>query len=456
MKSLIFGLLCIALSTSGVGASVEYIGLFTDVEGTSCSMQDSTTGVVTLYLVHKDIERESSNISFKLVPSPGFTGVWLGDEIRQGIHLGNTRDGVSISYVTCRSGDVLIGTVQYLLSGDSESCAFIEVMPIDSTEVIPLIAAADCDNRYYPTLGARLYVNSGGTCLCGIAHLTGEQQEFEEFLAGPPDELLAELQSACAEFGVPQDVLFATSFLRTHWMDVADDDLDMYGPMGLRRALIDQAASQIERTDDDIRSSVRENVRAAASLWATYLSEERRAKPEGTDLDLWLRVFDRVFGFSSPTLHRDFQKLLEWRGRQFDQGAVDKVLPPANRAAMTDYFCSSYLWDYYYGTDYWRLADSTKFAVGRGNDRLGWEYTPSKVVMHTLWHDIWQNVVDGGWQLPGGRMASAHYVITLEGEVVLSVCELNTAYHAGNLRYNFMSVGVEMEGHHQAGLPPVL
>jgi len=82
----------------------------------------------------------------------------------------------------------------------------------------------------------------------------------------------------------------------------------------------------------------------------------------------------------------------------------------------------------------WIPAAGPNFMVGRSGRKI------SQVVLHTTVGTMPATIAT--FQNPG-RIASAHYVVGLDGRVVNMVRESDTAFHSGNWEENLISIGIE-------------
>jgi len=301
-------LLVLAAALPGVSAGAdEYVGLFSDSAGTVCSA-DADTGVVTLYIVHvgRAGRGGTRGVRFRIAPGGGFHGVWFGDKIVHGRAKGNTQDGVTINYPECETGTAVIGTVTYRLDGRPLPCSYLEVAPIDDPHSrVPRLATGDCSGKTYPSLGGRFYFNTQGVCLCGIAHLNGEQWKHDLFRAGPEsDDVRFAIEGAAVEFDIPTGVLEAVGFVRTRWNNNADDQrFGRRGLMGIPQDGLELAAGLIGEPPQEVVARADANVRAAAALLRTFLDEAGVATSvddHEIDRAAWTLVLQRYLGGGDP------------------------------------------------------------------------------------------------------------------------------------------------------------
>ena len=79
--------------------------------------------------------------------------------------------------------------------------------------------------------------------------------------------------------------------------------------------------------------------------------------------------------------------------------------------------------------------------VSTPNQTVGRSGTPiDTIILHSTYGSYWGSVA---WLKNPAAQASAHYIISRDGEIRKLVSEANTAWHAGNLAMNRRSIGIE-------------
>lgn len=94
----------------------------------------------------------------------------------------------------------------------------------------------------------------------------------------------------------------------------------------------------------------------------------------------------------------------------------------------------------------------TVASCAEGNYRPGRSnYKVRYIIIHTM-----QGTLKGttAWFANPKARGSAHYGIGFGGELVQWVDDGDTAYHAGNLKYNREAIGIELEGFCERGFFP--
>jgi hypothetical protein len=168
MKRLFLAALALLLCHA-VAFGQGYIGIFADPQGTNCEIEEAYPGVMQVYVVHVDAP-EGSASDFAVVAGPGFTGVYLGDILAapNGLAVGNAPTGVAVGYGECLQSPIHILTISYYVSGTSDPCSSLEVVPGNDPNGI---VSVDCSgNLVVLEVGGKANFNvsqvSEGSCNC--------------------------------------------------------------------------------------------------------------------------------------------------------------------------------------------------------------------------------------------------------------------------------------------------
>lgn len=166
MKSVyLFALSVLAVATdSALAQNFQYkISLYADSAQATSIAHDNTPGVLTVFVVHEPTESAVQPLAtasmFRIVPSPGFTGVWLA-ETPSFLFLGTSPTGIIISYTDCVMLPVRVLEVQYTLFGTSEACSYLQVVEHPEQG----LSTIDCDFQLQPVVGGKLTINPNETC----------------------------------------------------------------------------------------------------------------------------------------------------------------------------------------------------------------------------------------------------------------------------------------------------
>jgi hypothetical protein len=154
-----------ALPTGGT------FGVYTDVGGTDCNLQDPGTGVVTYYIVHMGTEGATA-AEFQ-VEFNGFTGTMLSASSPFQTVIGDPMTGMSLAYGACLPGPALVATVRFTSTSASPACASVTVVP---HPISGQIGVVDCDGRLLVGNGKTSYFNNDGSCPCSIPSTPGTDQ----------------------------------------------------------------------------------------------------------------------------------------------------------------------------------------------------------------------------------------------------------------------------------------
>ena len=132
--------------------------LYSDSAFTQCTLSDAAPGVVNVYVAEEAFL--SVAVRFRVVASPGFTGVWLSDATPYSF-FGSSQTDLGIHFGGCKSGKFLIVTMAYQLFGTS-TCGELAIAP-PAGFTVPI--CFDCFDEL-PCLGSALHVNCPGPFDC--------------------------------------------------------------------------------------------------------------------------------------------------------------------------------------------------------------------------------------------------------------------------------------------------
>ncbi len=145
---------------------VGRIGVFSDTQGTNCNItQSAPFTLFQVYLVH--IEATGVTASQFIAPKPPcLNAIWLNDSDVFPVVVGTTQTSKSIGYGSCKSGNFLICTMNFLSQGASPNCCAYDVLPD------PLLPSgqyefSDCDFVVHNGGGKAGVVNANADCPCG-------------------------------------------------------------------------------------------------------------------------------------------------------------------------------------------------------------------------------------------------------------------------------------------------
>lgn len=261
-----------------------------------------------------------------------------------------------------------------------------------------------------------------------------------------PEALAIHFQHAESAFGVPAVLLREIARVESGFNQRrGSPSLDMaYGVMGLRDSALSQSLPEASRllgvTPDDLKRDVAQNIRGAAAVLRSYFDEEWGPSAPFflSDPGSWAGSVKRYLGQASPEAQIVYARLIYQALQQMGYNVDYTNLGLAHESNQVRNGCtaSQFVNDVVH-------AHPSNYTVGRSNPI-------SIVVIH-----IGEGSYSGGlsWFQNPASNVSAHYFVSRGGRVGLSVCENNTAWHAGNWDTNTRSIGIEHEGFHYESYP---
>jgi hypothetical protein len=171
VNRLIFVALAVVLCANVVFAqNAGVIGIYADPDPgppVNRAITDAG-GLVRLYFWHVGADQVVSS-SFKLELG-GLGWSIIGEAWAFGLVLGTGLTGVAISYEFCLSGDIYLGSINFL-GNNAPDCSLIWIAP-NPVAVTGRIEAFDCDsNKIYP-MGYAATVNPDGVCPVPVQETT--------------------------------------------------------------------------------------------------------------------------------------------------------------------------------------------------------------------------------------------------------------------------------------------
>jgi hypothetical protein len=167
-------MVCVIASVSPVAG--QYLGALELAGDDICHMPDQSVGVRTVHVYHR-LNPGSIASRFRLVVDPAVTMTYMSETVQTPSFAGNTRDGITLCYGSCRLGDVLLVSIEYMALGTSAPCGQIRIVPHPDAETVEAIR---CDDGPVATYVQDLYVvGPGGLCGCPSGHaFAGTPQAF--------------------------------------------------------------------------------------------------------------------------------------------------------------------------------------------------------------------------------------------------------------------------------------
>lgn len=143
-------------------------GVFADVGGSDCNLQDPGSGIVTYYIVHMNTQGATA-AEFQ-VEMNGFTGTMLSASSPFETVIGNPMTGISLAYGACLPGPTVVATMRFTSTSASPACASVTVVP---HPISGQIGVVDCDGNLLVGTGKTSYFNNDGSCPCSIPSTPG-------------------------------------------------------------------------------------------------------------------------------------------------------------------------------------------------------------------------------------------------------------------------------------------
>ena len=249
--------------------------------------------------------------------------------------------------------------------------------------------------------------------------------------AGAP--FSAAMQAAALTRHVPLPVIQATAYVNTRWEWITTPQVGGgVGPMSVSPSQMSEAASLSGRSPSQIKGDLSANLDAGAALLAHY-------HRTGTDIASWQTAVATVHG---PYVARQIYDVLRSGAMRTTSTGETITLAPqvtapyaANSSGVSTATTSN--------TDYpaatWVPADPSNYTVAnRAHD-----YPIQLIVIHDIEGST--GFAIQLFQQPG-YAASAHYIVSYQGQLTQMVREKDIAWHAGNWDYNTRAIGIEHEG----------
>ena len=156
----------IALAAPPVGAyDTGSIGVFSDPSAGSCNITDVAAIVnVEVVLVNS---AGATHVSFAVEEADGVRMTYAAETIHFNLKLGDTREGIQITFAACRTGTVHLATLRYSGTGTTTACEEIRVVPHPDVGSVRIY---DCEQNPYTTPGGGFaFVRNDGACGCDVA-----------------------------------------------------------------------------------------------------------------------------------------------------------------------------------------------------------------------------------------------------------------------------------------------
>ncbi len=285
----------------------------------------------------------------------------------------------------------------------------------------------------------RDFLRLGGAGLAGVV-LLGSAGGRALGQAG--SSLMAEFESAAAEYGVPRELLLAMGYVNTLWEmpppDASDYEAEYlhgrgaYGIMQLIRNpwrdTLGRAASLTGLPVEELKISRAANVRGGAAVLADIQGANRPAELNG-----WLEA---VAGYGETELYafEVYETLKNGASATISTGETLRLSPQNVEVPVIEIAGKA---DYRHAA-WHRAADNNYTNSARGPRDI------DIIVVHVAQGSYSGTV---GWFEKSRSNVSAHYVVNRNGKVAQCVRNEDIAWHAGDWSYNRRSIGIEHAGY---------
>jgi hypothetical protein len=306
-----------------------------------------------------------------------------------------------------------------------------------------------CTEHSFGGMDRRDFLKLGGAGLAGAVLLGTAGATGNRVLAQAESSLKTDFESAAAVYGVPQELLLAMGYVNTEWempppevSAYREGDIHGRGAYGIMQLMqnpfqnsLGRAAELTGLSEGKLKKVRAANVRGGAAVLAEIqgpdkpsdLSGWQEAVTEYGGIDLYAtEVYETLESGASATIST---------GESLELAPQDVEVPQlftAQRRRRADYRRAD-----------WRPAHRSNYTNrDRGVKQV------DMIIVHVA-----QGSYSGtiSWFKYGGSDVSAHYVVSQKGKVAQCVRNEDIAWHAGNWRYNRMSIGIEHAGY--AGNP---
>lgn len=137
------------------------INLFTDADYDTCWLDDTAQGGAAVYVVHQRTPG-AKGVRFKLVSNPGFGGGYLAESSPHEV-VGSAPTGADVRYGGCLPSNILVMTVWYFMTGLSEDCSYLDVVP-HPADASGVLEVTDCNDNTVAAGTHRMWVDITPAC----------------------------------------------------------------------------------------------------------------------------------------------------------------------------------------------------------------------------------------------------------------------------------------------------
>lgn len=169
----------LAGATPAVAQSAS-VGIYSDVNGSVCSLSDNSPGLKNGYVVVRPGPQGVSGVQFAAPLPSCFTGSYVGDLGAPGtLAVGNSQTGVSIAVTNCSVYPTHVLTIQYYGLGTTPACC---PYPVIADPAVGEISVTNCFFATETAAGVVSSFNANASCQC-----TGNSAPGRPESPAPPD-----------------------------------------------------------------------------------------------------------------------------------------------------------------------------------------------------------------------------------------------------------------------------
>ncbi|MEE9270167.1 MAG: hypothetical protein V3V49_07890 [Candidatus Krumholzibacteria bacterium] len=163
MKQTLLCALILVLLPQLAAAQLGTVCLFSDQNGSDCSLSDTAPGLLTVYVIHTFVPGATAVQFSAPKPSCMVGATWISDTWPFPVTIGDSQSDVAIGYGGCLTGTVHVLSINYSASGTTTADCPYKVLPATGQFEIQ---AVDCDNNQVTANGGTTYINSSIACEC--------------------------------------------------------------------------------------------------------------------------------------------------------------------------------------------------------------------------------------------------------------------------------------------------
>jgi hypothetical protein len=163
VTKILFLLAAVLLVCAPASAQIEAVGIFQDEAGTDCALQDREIGICTFHVVHLGAVNRTG-VEFQIQMGECSTLVLLGYRFQGAFGLGVLIGGYSVAYGAPQTGDILVGSFDFVCQGLTPECCEVSIVPHAHTGQL---VTADANYELHDIAGLISVINPNQSCMCG-------------------------------------------------------------------------------------------------------------------------------------------------------------------------------------------------------------------------------------------------------------------------------------------------